>query len=510
MSRDSGSEEQPGQRTVADLLKAYGSEGGEAAQRGGGDRRRRRRSDDMGDTAPHAIIDRVLSDSGQMRPIRPDDEPAQPGSHRSSRRRQNQSGGPQSGGFRSGDLQSGDLQSGGIRPQQADQQVPPEGTPAQPAQPPAQPPPSAVSEPTVQNVRPVQPDPTQQPAPPASAQQGPQPGTESPAAGQYWSQFFTGAPSDSAQDPGQSQSGQSQPPQSQTPQSQSGQIAPGVQDPEATARQPFVPATQQQPPSPDPQAPSPQQSESAPNSGQPYSGQQAVSGQLGAGNMGDHSGPPGGSGQTVEATEKLRPVRPEGAGAAGGTAMLPQPQQDDPYGYGSVLDPAQREPGAEFGADYAETGFFGGSVDGYDDYEYGDFRDGRFPDGDFQDWDFYNGDYRDGDYDDSDYPDRRAAGANADRLADLDEEERSPGKEWFVLTAQGFGGLFAGAVVWGGFSWLWKVSSIAAFVAALLVTGALVLLARRMRGDDLQIILLAVLAGLFCTVSPVALLLLGH
>jgi hypothetical protein len=51
---------------------------------------------------------------------------------------------------------------------------------------------------------------------------------------------------------------------------------------------------------------------------------------------------------------------------------------------------------------------------------------------------------------------------------------------------------------------------VAAFVAALVVTGCLVLLARRLRGDDLQTTLLAVLAGLFCTVSPAALLMLGQ
>lgn len=71
-----GGPEQP-QRTVAELLAKYGAESGERAPR-----RRRRRADDMDDTGAQAIIDRVLSESGEMRAIRDDTPPPERTSHR--------------------------------------------------------------------------------------------------------------------------------------------------------------------------------------------------------------------------------------------------------------------------------------------------------------------------------------------------------------------------------------------------------------------------------------------
>ncbi|MGB3437442.1 MAG: hypothetical protein WBA97_01710 [Actinophytocola sp.] len=71
-----GGPEQP-QRTVAELLAKYGAESGERAPR-----RRRRRADDMDDTGAQAIIDRVLSESGEMRAIRDDMPPPERTSHR--------------------------------------------------------------------------------------------------------------------------------------------------------------------------------------------------------------------------------------------------------------------------------------------------------------------------------------------------------------------------------------------------------------------------------------------
>ena len=89
--------------------------------------------------------------------------------------------------------------------------------------------------------------------------------------------------------------------------------------------------------------------------------------------------------------------------------------------------------------------------------------------------------------------------------------ERSPGREWGILALQGVVGLLAGGLVWFGFRYLWMFNSIAALIAALVVTGALVLVARKvLRTDDLQTILLAVLVGLACTVSPVALMMLSR
>jgi hypothetical protein len=71
-----GGPEQP-QRTVAELLAKYGAESGERAPR-----RRRRRADDVSDTGAQAIIDRVMSESGEMPVIREDTPPPERTSHR--------------------------------------------------------------------------------------------------------------------------------------------------------------------------------------------------------------------------------------------------------------------------------------------------------------------------------------------------------------------------------------------------------------------------------------------
>lgn len=70
-----GGPEQP-QRTVAELLAKYGAESGERP------RRRRRRADDPSDTGAQQIIERVLSESGEMQAIRDDTPPPERTSHR--------------------------------------------------------------------------------------------------------------------------------------------------------------------------------------------------------------------------------------------------------------------------------------------------------------------------------------------------------------------------------------------------------------------------------------------
>lgn len=442
MSRDSGSEHQPGQRTVADLLKEYGTEGGEAQSGSSADRRRRRRSDDVGDTAPHQIIDRVLSDSGQMRPVRPDDEPRQGSGHHRSRRRLQAQPGP------------GEQPASPGQPQQPA----PEQSASGQSAPPGQAPPPGQHPPQAGQVPPGAP-------PGGQALAGPPPGQAS--AGQVPSgQVPTGQPPSGQADPAAAASEPTakvrpvQPDQNPGTQNSatqnpvartSGQPRTArtpAPDPEATVRQTFA---QPQPPE-KPQQNSPQQTPPQ----QQYSGQQAVSGQL------------------EGVTEQLPPVPPEPGPT--GTRMV-----EDPYARGAV-DPSPSRPGIP--ARPAEQPGFPG-----------------YPDDPAFDHDDYAEDADDDSYDDFD-------DARDELFGDDERGERSPGKEWFVLTGQGFGGLLVGAVVFFGFMQLWKASSVAAFVAALVVTGALVLFARRMRGDDLQIILLAVLAGLFCTVSPVALLLL--
>ncbi|MEB3370292.1 hypothetical protein [Saccharopolyspora mangrovi] len=112
---------------------------------------------------------------------------------------------------------------------------------------------------------------------------------------------------------------------------------------------------------------------------------------------------------------------------------------------------------------------------------------------------------------DQDYD--RSAPAGLDEDYDPDEGDRPPsaGKEWGTLALQGVAGLIGGGAVWIGFRWLWINATIAAFGAALVFTGLLVLVAWKFfRTNDLQTILLSVLVGLFCTVSPAALLLINQ
>ena len=96
-----------------------------------------------------------------------------------------------------------------------------------------------------------------------------------------------------------------------------------------------------------------------------------------------------------------------------------------------------------------------------------------------------------------------------DEDEDLDEE--SPTREWLVMTSQLAIGAVGGAALWLGFQGLWQFMPLAALVVALVVITALVWIVRRIRhSDDLQTTVVTVLVGLFVTVSPAALLLLGR
>jgi hypothetical protein len=105
-----------------------------------------------------------------------------------------------------------------------------------------------------------------------------------------------------------------------------------------------------------------------------------------------------------------------------------------------------------------------------------------------------------------------------DELDDLEAEEfddegddgPSPGRDWLVMAGQVAVSVVGGAAVWLGFNWLWGKLPQAALVAALAVIVGLVWIVRKIRrADDLQTTGLAVLVGLFVTVSPAALLLLS-
>lgn len=112
---------------------------------------------------------------------------------------------------------------------------------------------------------------------------------------------------------------------------------------------------------------------------------------------------------------------------------------------------------------------------------------------------------------DEDYDPELPAGLDAEDYNEEDQEPASAGKVWGTLILQGVAGLVGGGLVWVGFRWLWGTNALAALGAALVITGLLVFIAWRfLRTNDLQTILLAVLVGLFCTVSPAALLLFSH
>lgn len=129
----------------------------------------------------------------------------------------------------------------------------------------------------------------------------------------------------------------------------------------------------------------------------------------------------------------------------------------------------------------------------------------------------YPDEYSDVDADDReeypDYPDSDDLDEfEGDDYADDDELDGrpSPGREWLVMAGQVAISVIGGAAVWLGFNWLWGKLPQAALVAALAVIVGLVWMVRKIRrADDLQTTGLAVLVGLFVTVSPAALLLLS-
>lgn len=83
-------------------------------------------------------------------------------------------------------------------------------------------------------------------------------------------------------------------------------------------------------------------------------------------------------------------------------------------------------------------------------------------------------------------------------------------REWAVMVAQIGIGIVGGAALWLICEWLWQRMPVVALIVALVVITGLVWVVRRVRrADDLQTTVIAVLVGLFVTVSPAALLLVG-
>ena len=89
-------------------------------------------------------------------------------------------------------------------------------------------------------------------------------------------------------------------------------------------------------------------------------------------------------------------------------------------------------------------------------------------------------------------------------------EYGSPVRDWAVMVAQIGIGVVGGAALWLICEWLWQLMPVVALVVALIVITGLVWVVRRVRrAEDLQTTVIAVLVGLFVTVSPAALLLVG-
>jgi hypothetical protein len=90
-------------------------------------------------------------------------------------------------------------------------------------------------------------------------------------------------------------------------------------------------------------------------------------------------------------------------------------------------------------------------------------------------------------------------------------ESSSPLWEWAAMVSQIGIGVVGGAALWLVCEWLWQRIPVVALVVALaLITGLVWIVRRVRRAEDLQTTVIAVLVGLFVTVSPAALLLVGR
>lgn len=120
--------------------------------------------------------------------------------------------------------------------------------------------------------------------------------------------------------------------------------------------------------------------------------------------------------------------------------------------------------------------------------------------------------YRDdGDFSDSEDPESERSPVLAEPEPDEDDEEPRTARQWLMLALQMTAGVVGGGGLWLGFRVLWLSIPVAAVAAAVVVTGCLVFIARRSAStSDTQTIVLAAVVGLVCTVSPVAVVLVGQ
>lgn len=87
-------------------------------------------------------------------------------------------------------------------------------------------------------------------------------------------------------------------------------------------------------------------------------------------------------------------------------------------------------------------------------------------------------------------------------------EEASAAKQWAVLLGQGAVAVVAGALMFKGFEKLWDMLPMVALILAVLVIVGLVAMVRILRRtDDIASLVIAVVAGVFVTLGPLAFLL---
>ncbi|SHE49526.1 hypothetical protein [Streptoalloteichus hindustanus] len=447
MSRDSGPEDNQGQRTVAELLAQYGSSPGAAAPR-----RRRRRADDASETAPQAIIGRVLSESGRMRPITDvppdaDPEPAPPAPPVE------------------------DTAVTATQPAYPHYDAPSHGRMAPPEpEPPAPPAPKPAPRPTRKPVPKAAPKPVAKSVPKPAAKAVPPPLPPVPYDDANPAEYTAPVPPIPGPGPGEGVPPEAPPrmagvPDDLTDTTQVPQIrddAPGANAVAETAVGGVLAALdgtlQNIPPVPAPVAP-------PARDGEPMTEQLPRIAEPPAAAPPDDELDEGPSTarwypDDLDDEDDDEPDRAPGAGTAG---VSP-----------AAAAPAAREQRAEN---------VGASADGTD---------------------------ADADADGALADEPPAGLADVDELDEAAEaeQERSPGKEWLVMVSQLGVGLLGGGALWLGFQWLWQTFAAVALIAALVVTVGLVLVVRVIRkADDVQTTVLAVLVGLVVTVSPAALLL---
>jgi hypothetical protein len=101
--------------------------------------------------------------------------------------------------------------------------------------------------------------------------------------------------------------------------------------------------------------------------------------------------------------------------------------------------------------------------------------------------------------------------AASDDIETEEPQPRPPLWEWAAMVSQVGLGVVGGATLWLICEWLWQHIPVVALAVALAVITGLVWIVRRVRrAEDLQTTVIAVLVGLFVTVSPAALLLVGR